>query len=126
VVKIIVPIHKKGDVDNSDNYRGVALTSVVSKVYTNILNKRLTNWAKSQDVIMEEQAGFRAGYSTMDHIFTLFSVVQKYLYKNKKLFVAFVDFKKAFDSVNRNCLWTVLRKVGVNGKMYCALKAVYS
>jgi hypothetical protein len=74
---------------------------------------------------IEEQAGFRANYSTIDHIFTLYSIVQKYLLNKTKLYVAFVDFRKAFDSVNRNALWHVLRKNGINGKLYMALKGVY-
>ena len=66
-----MPIHKKGDVNQPDNYRGIALTSVISKVYTHILNKRLSEWAEVEEKILEEQAGFRAGYSTVDHIFSV-------------------------------------------------------
>ena len=46
---IIVPIHKKGDANIPDSYRGIALTSVLSKVYTHILNKRLTGWAEQEE-----------------------------------------------------------------------------
>ena len=74
---------------------------------------------------MEEQAGFRPGYSTVDHIFTLFTLVQTYLRNNKKLYFAFVDFKKSFDSVDRTLLWSILRKNGVNGKLYKALRSIY-
>ncbi|WP_419619511.1 hypothetical protein, partial [Thiolapillus sp.] len=45
--------------------------------------------------------------------------------RHTKLYVAFVDFKKAFDSVNRNALWSVLRKSGVKGKLYKALRGIY-
>jgi hypothetical protein len=123
---IIIPIFKKGDNNNPDNYRGIALTSVLSKVYTYILNKRLTEWSNKESKLLEEQAGFRSGYSTIDHIFTLYALVQKYLLRNTKLFVAFVDFRKAFDSVNRNALWNVLRQHGINSKLYKALKSVYN
>ena len=75
-----------------------------------------------EEKILEEQAGFRAGYSTLDHIFSLYAMVQKYLLKHTKLYVAFVDFKKAFDSVNRNALWSVLRKKMV----YMALRGIYN
>ena len=74
---------------------------------------------------MEEQAGFRKGYSTADHIFTLYAIVQKYLSKNTKFYVAFVDFQKAFDLINRNILWHILRKSGINGKLYWALRSIY-
>eukprot|EP00745_Piridium_sociabile_P027424 TRINITY_DN4419_c0_g1_i9.p1 TRINITY_DN4419_c0_g1~~TRINITY_DN4419_c0_g1_i9.p1 ORF type:complete len:266 (-),score=25.53 TRINITY_DN4419_c0_g1_i9:396-1193(-) len=123
---IIVPLHKKGDVNNPDNYRGIALTSIISKAYTHILNKRLTKWAETEEKIIEEQAGFRRNYSTIDHIFTLFALVEKHLMRNTKLFIAFVDFQKAFDSINRNILWNILRKSGVNGKLYGALRGVYN
>lgn len=123
---VIVPIHKKGDVNKTDNYRGVALTSIVGKVYTHILNKRLTKWTEQNNKIVEEQAGFRAGHSTVDHIFTLFSIVQRFLQKNSKLYVAFVDFRKAFDCVDRTTLWHVLRKAGIHGKLYYAVKGVYN
>ena len=55
---IIVPIHKKGDANIPDNYRGIALTSVQNKVYTHVLNKRLTRWAGQDEKILEQQAGF--------------------------------------------------------------------
>ena len=110
------PFTKKGDRNNPDNYRSITSTSVVSKVYTHILNRRLTNWAEREDKLIEEQAGFRSDYSTMDHIFTLYALVQKYIMKNSKLYVAFVDIKKTLDSVHKNVLWHVLRKSSIKGK----------
>ena len=62
---------------------------------------------------------------TVDHIFTLYVIVQKFLLKHTKLYVAFIDFRKAFDSVNRNALRSVLRKNVVKGKLYKALKGIY-
>ena len=74
---VIIPLLKKGDDKNPDNYRGISLLSVVSKVFTAILNKRLHTWAEHEQKISKEQAGFRKGYSTVDHIFTLTSVITK-------------------------------------------------
>ena len=102
------------------------MTRVLSKVYTHVLNKRLTRWAEQEETILEQQAGFREGYSTVDHIFTLYGLVQRYLQRNTKLYVALVDFMKAFDCVNRNALWAILRIAVVNGKMYRALKGIYT
>ena len=107
---IIAPIHKKGDINQPDNYSGTVFTSVVSKVYTHILNKRLAEWVERGDKIVEVQAGFRAGYSTVDHIFTHYATVQNFSLKNRKLYVASINFEKALDSVNRNALRAVLRK----------------
>ena len=99
---IIIPIHKHGPKDNPENYRGITLLPIFSKIYISVINKRITNWADENDKINEAQAGFRAGYSTIDNIFTLYATIQKYTSKRKgKLYVAFLDFKKAFDSVDR-------------------------
>ena len=74
----------------------------------------------------EAQAGFRKDYSTVDHIFTMHAMVSKHLKKNKKLYVAFVDFRKAFDTVKRNVLWNVLLQLGIGGNMLNTLRAMYS
>ena len=72
---IIVPIHKSGDKDDPDNYRGVSLLNILGKVFAHILNKRLTLWADENDKIVEEQSGFRAGHSTVDNMFVLYAIV---------------------------------------------------
>ena len=103
---IIIPIFKKGDENNPDNYRGISLLSIVSKVFTAVLNKRLYTWAESEDKISREQAGFRKNFSTVDHIFTLVSIIRKGVNGKRggKIYVAFIDHKKAFDTVNRSHL----------------------
>ena len=126
-IAIVVPLYKKGDRDICDNYRGISLLSVTSKIYTSIINNRLYNWAESNNKINEEQAGFRRNYSTVDHIFTLHTIASNCLYGNKrsKLYAAFIDFRKAFDTVNRDKLWKILEKIGVSTKMITTLKAIY-
>ena len=123
---IIVPLHKKGDTNLPDNYRGISLLSILSKVFTHIINERLMVWAESNNIICEAQAGFRKGRSTIDHIFTVNAIIEKYLLKNTKLYVAFIDFKKAYDTVNRNVLWSVLLRAGIKGKMLKMIQAMYS
>ena len=111
---IIVPIFKKGDPEKADNYRGVSLLSVISKCYTSILNQRLYTWLENEQKISENQAGFRKHYSTVDQIFTLHAAIQSCLCKRgKKLYVAFVDLKKAFDSVRRDKFIHRLNEHGV-------------
>ena len=82
--------------------------NVSGKLYSCVLNKRLTDWVEEHGLINEAQAGFRRNYSTIDHIFTLLALVQRQLLNHAKLYVAFIDFKKAFDLVDRSCLWAVL------------------
>ena len=67
-------------------------------------------------MLNEAQAGFRRGYSTIDHMFTLLTLVQKQLLNHSQLYAAFIDFKKAFDRVDIKTLWVVLRKRDIQGK----------
>ncbi len=122
---VIQPLHKKGDPNIPDNYRGISLLNICGKLYSYIINKRLTQWIEENSIISESQAGFRKRYSTADHLFTLVALIQKQLCNHRKLYVAFIDFRKAFDSVVRTKLWNILRKRGVKGKMYQAIVCMY-
>ena len=123
---IVIPIFKKGDPKLTTNYRGVSLLSLVSKCYTSILNKRLVKWVEDNNKISEGQAGFRRGYSTTDHIFTLKAAIDKcFAKKGGKLYVCFVDLRLAFDSVQREPLFNILRQHGMNGKFMKAIVAMY-
>ena len=123
---IVVPIFKKGNIDDPDNYRGISLINTTCKCFTSILNKRLYLWLEDNKGIVENQAGFRRDYSTIDQIFNLYSIVQKsFSCSGRKLYVAFVDFKKAFDSVQHNKLLEILQDIGIKGKFFCTLKSMY-
>lgn len=126
-VSTLSPIHKKGDKNIPDNYRGISLQPVISKIFTNILNKRLKEWSNENKIIGEEQAGFRKSYSTIDNLFCLQTIVTKYLRKKGGRFYAvFVDFEKAFDHVDRNALWNKLQSLNVSSKMNKMLRSIYS
>ena len=71
---ILHPLHKKGDINVPDNYRGISLLNICSKLYSFVLNKRITKWIDDNEIIGEEQAGFRQERSTFDHIFYSVSV----------------------------------------------------
>ena len=81
-------------------------------------------WVDMNDTIGEQQAGFRKDYSTVDHIFTSLAIVQKQLSLNRKLYVAFIDFEKAFDSISRKLLWP-MQKQGIGGKLFRCVKSMY-
>jgi len=118
MVRNIVPLHKKGSTNNPEHYRGITLLSVLG---TRILNKRLTSWTESYSVNIEAQAGFRSAMSTSDNIFVLHGINQ-----GKKLCCSFIDFRKAFDYIERNSLWSKLIQLGIRGKMMTILKSMYS
>ena len=104
VIGNIIPVYKnKGDRSSPENYRGISLLSCFGFFFTSSINTRLTYFLNSNKVLLENQTGFRRGYSTMDHVFTLKSLIDIFLHKKK--FCAFVDFKKAFDTVWRYGLW---------------------
>ena len=78
------------------------------------------------NLLCEEQAGFRKGYNTIDHIFNLKCLVDMYLHRKKQLFCAFIDYRKAFDSVNRIALWQKLIQQNINGKMLRVIHSMYN
>ena len=124
---VIVPIHKKGDTNVADNYRGVSLLSFTGKCYTTILNKRLYEWLEDNKKIAETEAGFRKGHSTTDHVFTLYAIIQKCLSKQDgKLHVAFTDLKNAFDCVKHDTLLNMLCSAGISNTFITTVKAIYS
>ena len=123
---IVLALLKKGDVNNPNNYRGISLCDASSNVYSTIINLRLQEWVEVNNITGEHQAGFEKNYSTIDHMFTLLALVQKQLSLNRKLYVAFIDFEKAFDTINRKLLLAVLLKNGINGKWYCCIKSNHS
>ena len=122
---IILPIYKKGDVNNPKNYRGISLCNISSKLFSAVLNRRIQKWVENNNSTGEWQAGFKQGYSTIDNMFTLMACVQKQLNLNRKLYIAFIDIEKCFDSINRSKLWFILEKNGIRGKMLQCLKSMY-
>ena len=123
---IIVPLHKKGDVNDVNNYRGITLVSCLSKLFTSVINRRLDSLCKENNIISDVQFGFRKGRSTVDAIFILQTLVQKYLFENKRLYVIFVDMMKCFDTIYRNGLWLKMFKLGIQGKILRIIRDMYS
>jgi len=124
-ISTIVPIYKKGDNSLCFNYRPISLTSLVSKLYTGILNNRIKQYLDYNNILCNEQGGYREGFSPIDHIFTLYTCIHKQFVKDRKLYVAFVDYKCCFDSVSREGLFNILNKIGIDGKLLQAIKSVY-
>ena len=123
---VIIPIHKKGNKGAVDNYRGITLLSIFGKLFTRVLNNRLTFWAESYGILIEEQGGFREKRSTIDNIFVLHSLINLVTEKGGKVYVAFVDFRKFFDYVNRDCLWSKLITSGICGNILNIIRSMYN
>lgn len=125
-VGLIMPLYKnKGSPSDPDNYRGITLLSCLGKLFTSVINLRLTKYLNALGAVGDEQAGFRADHSTLDHIFTLHSIVNFYLQKRKRLYCAFIDYRKAFDLIDRSKMWQKLLANGLNGKIIRVIHNLY-
>jgi hypothetical protein len=103
---IISPIPKGADKDPCVplNYRGVSLLSCMHKTYSSIINNRLMGYFEDQNILVDEQNGFRAKRACVDHVYSLSTIIRNRLAEGKSTFAAFVDMQKAFDWVDRELL----------------------
>ena len=125
-IRIIKPIFKnKGSKNDTDNYRGITLLSCLGKLFTATLNTRLINFLEDNMLLLENHAGFRSEYSTNDHMFTLKCIIDLYLSSGRRLFCAFVDYRKTFDTVNRTASWKKLLSYNISGKIFQAITNLY-
>ena len=124
----IIPVPKKGDLTKTDNYRGIALTSLVAKT----LNRMILNRIQPviEKVLRDNQNGFRAGRSTTSHILALRRLLEGANDRNLPAVLLFIDFKKAFDSIHRGTMLKILRAYGIPeaivdliGVLYAGTKA---
>ena len=80
----------------------------------------------NDDILGREQVGFREGYSTIDHAFVLHLVIELYQSVRNRVFCAFIDYRKAFDSIDRSLLWQKLLSYNINGKVLNIIRQIYS
>ena len=123
---IITPILKKGNKSNPDNYRAIAVSSIIGKIFSTILLERLHKFKKEKCPDPPNQLGFTKGAQTYDHILTMQTIASKYRKLRKPVYAIFVDFKKAFDSVSRHALFLKMAKLGITGKFYEVLRNMYA
>ena len=123
---VIVPIHKKGDTKNPSNYRGITLINITAKLFSMLLRNRINKWCENNKKLNDSQFGFRDNHSTTDCIFILHLIIQKVLASRNKLFCAFIDYEKAFDTVNHDILWVKLVQSGLSCKIMNMIKSIYS
>ena len=97
----------------------------IAKLYSSILNNRLTQYCDYLEIIVDEQIGFRKDRSCVDHIFVLTSIVRNRINNNLSTYCAFIDFKKAFDCINRELLLYKLLMYNIDGKMFRAINGLY-
>jgi len=121
---LIVKLPKKGDLSSCGNWRGITLLSVVSKVFMSVILQRIM--APIETRLRKEQAGFRPYRSCIDQISTLRIIIEQSIEWQSALYLVFVDYEKAFDSINRECIWMELRNLGVPEKLIRLISEAYN
>ena len=102
-------------------YRGIKLLEHAMKVFERVMEARIRKIVKIDNM----QFGFQSGVGTMDAIFIVRQLQEKYLATKKDSCMTFVDLEKAFDRVLRDVLWWSLRELGAKKRIVCAIKSMY-
>ena len=125
---LVTPLHKKGSLHDPNNYRAIAVASNIGKLFSSILLQRLISFRKISNADTKNQLGFCKEAQTSDHILTLTTCINKYLYHNNKgrVYACFVDYAKAFDTVCREALLYKLWHIGIQGRFFRCLDFMYS
>ena len=110
-------LHKKSDRSDCNNFRGISLVSHAGKVLLKIVANRLSDFCEAQQILPEEQCGFRPARSTIDMLFIVRRLQELGRQMKIPLYMRFVDLQKAYDSVDRELLWKVLARAGVMSVM---------
>ena len=119
----ILPFPKKGDLGLTKNYRGITLTAIASKIYNTLLLNRLR--PEIEKLLRKNQNGFRRNRSTTSQILTVRRIIEGVKDRNLQAVLLFVDFSKAFDSVNRGKMEQILIAYGVPKETVNAIMMLY-
>ena len=121
---VFIPIPKKGNPKECSNYHTIALISHASKVKLKILPTRLRQYVKLE--LPNIQAGFRKGRGTRDQIANIRWIIKKARQFQKNIYICFIHNGKAFDCVDNNKLWKILKTMEIPDHLTCLLRNLYS
>ena len=122
----ITLIHKKGAAELLSNYRPLTVNISMYGIYSRILNNRLNTVVEQHDLLGEIQSGFRKGRCASDNLFVLNTIMAKAKECGQQVHRAFIDIKKAYDTVSREILWNKLSRLGFGPIFIKCLKNIYS
>ena len=120
---VFIPIPKKGNAKECSNYHTIALISHTSKIKLKILQARLQQYVNRE--LPDVQAGFRKGRGTRDQIANICLIIEKAREFQKNIYLCFTDYAKAFDCVDHNKLWKILKEMGIPEHLTCLLRNLY-
>ena len=119
-----IPLPKKGNAKECSNYHTIALISHTSKVRLKILQARLQQYMNCE--LPDVQAGFRKVRGTRDQIANICWIIRKVIKFQKNIYFCFIDYAKAFDYVDHNKPWTILKDMGIPDHLTCLLRNLYA
>ena len=122
-LSLIITLLKKGNLQHCQNNRTTSFIRHPSQVMLRVILNRPK--PQAEEIIDEEQAGFRGGRSTTEQIFNLRTMCEKYLQHQQNLYHVFIDFKKAFGRVWHAALLAAMRKYNINANLVRALEHLY-
>ena len=114
---VFIPIPKKGNAKKCSDYLTITLISHASKVMLKILQARLQQYVNRE--LPDVQAGFRKGRGTRDQITNICWIIEKEREFQKNIYFCFMDYAKAFDCVDHNKLWKILKEMGIPDHLTC-------
>ena len=123
-MSVFISVPKKGNARECSNYRTIALISHASKVMLKIFQARLQQYMNHE--IPDVQAGFRQGRGTRDQIANMCWIIKKAREFQKNVYFCFIDYAKAFDCVDHNKLWKILKEMGIPDHLTCLLRNLYA
>jgi len=121
---VFIPIPKKGNAKECSNYHTIALISHASKVMLKILQARLQQYVNRE--LPDVQAGFRKGRGTRSQIANIHWIIKKAGEYQKSIYFRFIYYAKAFDCVDQNKLWKILKEMEIPYHLTCLLRNWYA
>ena len=121
---VFIPVPKKGNPKECSNYSTIALILHASKVMLKILQARLQQYVNHE--LPDVQAGFRKGRGTRDQIANICWSIKKPREFQKNIYFCFIDYARAFDCVDHNKLWKILKEMGIPDHLTCLLRNLYA
>ena len=134
----VIPLFKKGDRNNTNNYRGVCLLAMGSRITARIAADRLRRWAEELNLLDDDQAGFRKKRSTADVTQIMVRIQEdardllkraaasgEIIPDGKKPAARLLDLRKAYPRVNKPALWMILQKYGIGERFLRVIKDLH-
>jgi len=121
---VFISVPNKGNAKECSKYRTIELISHASKVILKILQARLQQYMNCE--LPDVQAGFRKSRGTRDQITNIRWIIEKAREFQKNIYFCFIDYPKAFDCVDHNKLWEILKEMGIPDHPTCILRNLYA